>query len=116
MMGCRFGAFPRADKSAVGAVNWPLRLFANNNFIHPQEELLHHTAHATHAAHTTRHRPGALLLWRIGNQRISRQEHTRNAGSILQRRTCHLHGVNDTSLEHIHILAGQHIEAVTMRA
>src|SRR5712692_4091802 len=80
-----------------------------------KSRLLHHTTHATHAAHTThttRHSSSAFLLWRIGDERIGGEEHTGYTASILQGRACHLHRINDTCFEHIHILALEHIKAV----
>src|SRR5258708_26414608 len=73
-----------------------------------KSRLLHHTAHAAHAAHTS----SAFLLWRIGDECIGGEEHTGYTTSILQRTACHLHRINDTCFEHIHILALDHIKAV----
>src|SRR5437868_4281413 len=77
--------------------------------------ILHHAAHAahsTHTAHATGHSTSALLL-DIGDERICGEEHTCNAGCILQSRACYLHRINDTCFEHIHIFTLEHIEAVT---
>src|SRR5258708_20540307 len=73
-----------------------------------KSRLLHHTAHAAHAAHTS----SAFLLWRIGDECIGGEEHTGYTTSILQGRACHLHRINDTCFEHIHVLALEHIKAV----
>src|SRR6266516_3261877 len=81
----------------------------------PKKTMLHHTAHtahATHATHTSRHGSSAFFFWRIGDQRIGSQEHTGDTGGILQGGTCHLHRINDTGFEHIHVLALEYIEAV----
>src|SRR3989440_12887608 len=80
---------------------------------------LHHTAHAAHAAHTTHaggHTTSGLLLRRIGNECIGRENHASNTGSILQSGARHLHRINNTCLEHIDILTAQSIEAIVMRA
>src|SRR5260370_13146785 len=76
-----------------------------------KSRLLHHTAHAAHAAHAA-HTSSAFLLWRIGDECIGGEEHTGYTTSILQVRTCHLHRINDTCFEHIHVLALDHIKAV----
>src|SRR5579863_6052198 len=76
---------------------------------------LHHTAHATHAAHTTRHSWGSLFGC-VGDERIRCQEHTCDTRRVLQGGTCHLHRINDTGLEHIDVLTSQCIETMTVRA
>src|SRR6266700_2536284 len=77
--------------------------------------ILHHAAHSTHTTHTahsTGHSASALFL-DIGDECIGGEEHACNAGCILQSRACHLHRINDTCFEHIHILTCEHIEALT---
>src|SRR2546428_4129527 len=79
---------------------------------------LHHTAHATHTTHAA-HAAGhsrCLFLGRIGDEGIGREEHSSDAGSVLKSGARHLHRIDDTSLEHIPILACQDIEAIPLRA
>src|SRR5207247_10914211 len=55
-----------------------------------------------------------LLLFRLlGDYCLGREEQTGNGGSVLQRRTGDLGGVNNPGLEHVDILASRGVEAVT---
>src|SRR5437764_6549756 len=86
-----------------------------DTYLHNLMFTLHHAAHSTHSthtAHTTGHSASTLFL-DIGNERIGGEEHACNAGCILQSRACHLHRINDTCFEHIHILTCEHIEAIS---
>src|SRR6185437_2504397 len=56
-----------------------------------------------------------LLLFRLlGDYCLGREEQTGNGGSVLQRGTSDLCGVNNPGLEHVVILAGRGVEAVTL--
>src|SRR6266700_2338733 len=77
--------------------------------------ILHHAAHSTHtthSSHTTGHSASALFL-DIGDECFGGEEHACNASCILQSRACHLHRINDTCFEHIHILTCERIEAIS---
>src|SRR5579859_8040324 len=77
--------------------------------------VLHHAAHA-HAAHATRHAAGRCrrcLFRRIGDERIGGEHHGRDADGVLKCGTRHLHRIDDAGLEHIHILIGDCIVAMT---
>src|SRR5215831_18402784 len=55
-----------------------------------------------------------LLLFRLlGDYCLGREEQTGNGGSVLQRGTGDLCGVNNPGLEHVDVLAGRGVEAVT---
>src|SRR4029077_14979492 len=65
--------------------------------------------------HVTAARGGrCLLLFRLlGDYCLGREEQTGNGGSVLQRGTGDLCGVNNPGLEHVDVLAGRGVEAVT---
>src|SRR6266699_1670563 len=57
---------------------------------------------------------GLLLLWQVCDQSLGRQDHRSNAGSILQGRARYLCRVDDTALDHILVLVGEHVVAVVL--
>src|SRR3546814_9620903 len=66
-------------------------------------------AHATHAAHAAHVRSAAvavlLLLGRVGDHGLGRDQQARDRRGILQRRAHDLGRVDDAGLEHVHVLA-----------
>src|SRR6266567_2248098 len=57
---------------------------------------------------------GLLLLWQVCDQSLGRQDHRSNAGSILQGRARYLCRVDDTALDHILVLVGEHVVAIVL--
>src|SRR3954447_23724830 len=62
---------------------------------------------------TSRHR--VLLLRNVRDERLGRQDHRRDRGRVLERRTGDLGRVDDALVEHVPVLALEGIEALALR-
>src|SRR5215469_15228697 len=54
-----------------------------------------------------------LLLWLLGDDSLGGQEQRGDGCCVLQGRTGHLRRVDDPSLEHVDVVAGSSVEAMT---
>ena len=74
-------------------------------------KILHHSAHVGSAA-VTAAAATFLLLGKIGNHAVGREEETRDGSRVLESRARNLSRVDDTSLEEVAVLAGADVVAV----
>lgn len=79
---------------------FPFRLFLQHFVRH-----LHHAAHTTHTTHAAHGAGGALLLGGLNDGDLGGTEQRGNAASISETSADNLEGVEDTSLDHVDVLA-----------
>ena len=74
-------------------------------------EILHHAAHVGSAA-VTAAAATFLLLGKIGDHAVGREEETRDGSRVLESRARNLGGIDDTGLEEVAVLARADVVAV----
>lgn len=73
--------------------------------------ILHHTAHATHAAHATAHGRRRLVLG-LDNRHLGGAKQRGNARGINKTSADNLEGIKDTGRDHVNVLALGTVEAL----
>src|SRR5215217_6898953 len=76
--------------------------------------LVVHSTHAAHAA-AARHRRSALLLGSLRDHGLRRDEQASDGRGVLERGADDLRWIDDSRLQHVHVLLGLRVEAEGLR-